>query len=130
MAKKEESHRVYSISEVSEMTGVKAYLLRQWETHFPQLRPRRLPSGNRAYTERDIKIVRRIKMMRQHDGLTTKGARLRLAQELREAATPKDLNEIRELADRIAEEARAVISLFDEETDAAVPNEEEEREEE
>lgn len=115
MNKEVESHRVYSISEVSEMTGIQAHLLRQWETNFPQLRPRRMPSGKRAYSERDIKIVRRIKTMLQHDGLTSRGARVKLAQELREVETPKDLNEMRGLADRIADEARAIIALFDEE---------------
>lgn len=115
MKKEEESHRLYSISEVSEMTGVQPHLLRQWEANFPQLRPRRMPSGKRAYSERDIKIVRRIKTLLQHDGLTSKGARVKLAQELREMETPKDLSEMRDLADRIADEARAIIGLFDEE---------------
>lgn len=115
MGKEKESGKLYSISEVSEITGVKTHLLRQWETNFPQLRPRRLPSNNRAYTERDIKIVRRIKTMLQHDGMTSKGARVKLAQELREVSKPKDLHEMLDLADRIADEARAIIHLFDEE---------------
>ena len=115
MKKETESHRLYSISEVSEMTGVQPHLLRQWEANFPQLRPRRMPSGKRAYSERDIKIVRRIKTLLQHEGLTSKGARVKLAQELRELETPRDLSEMRDLADRIAEEARVIIALFDEE---------------
>ena len=129
MKKEEESHRLYSISEVSEMTGVQQHLLRQWEANFPQLRPRRMPSGNRAYAERDIKIVRRIKTLLQHDGLTSKGARVKLAQELREMETPKDLSEMRDLADRIADEARAIIALFDEEPVGPVLEEEEEPDE-
>ena len=115
MKKETESHRLYSISEVSEMTGVQPHLLRQWEANFPQLRPRRMPSGKRAYSGRDIKIVRRIKTLLQHEGLTSKGARVKLAQELRELETPRDLSEMRDLADRIAEEARVIIALFDEE---------------
>jgi DNA-binding transcriptional MerR regulator len=115
MGKEKESGKLYAISEVSEIAGVKAHLLRQWEANFPQLRPRRLPSGKRAYTDHDIKIVRRIKTMLQHDGMTSKGARVKLAQELREVSTPKDLHEMLDLADRIADEARAIIHLFDEE---------------
>ncbi len=30
----------YSISEVAEMTGVKAHVLRYWESEFPSLRPK------------------------------------------------------------------------------------------
>ena len=108
-----ESHKLYSISEVSQLTGVKPHALRQWEENFPQLRPRRMPSNKRGYTEHDIRIVRRIKTMLQHEGMTSKGARMKLAQELREATTPTDMTEVLDLADRIADEARAIIALYD-----------------
>ena len=110
----EKTNKLLSISEVSKLTHVKVHTLRQWEDRFPQLNPRRLPSGNRAYTEHDIKIVRRIKSMLHHDGMTTKGARIKLAQELREISKPKDFHEMRNLADQIAEEARAILDLLDE----------------
>jgi hypothetical protein len=50
----EERKRLYySISEVSELIGLKAHILRFWESEFPMLRPRKNRAGNRAYTERE-----------------------------------------------------------------------------
>lgn len=104
----------YSISKVSEMTGVKEHVLRQWETHFTPLNPDRMPSGKRAYDEDDIAIIRRIKTLLKHDGMTIKGASVKLNQEMKELGIPKDLTEMAHLADKIADEARAIIALFDE----------------
>ncbi|MBP2680846.1 MAG: transcriptional regulator, partial [Candidatus Krumholzibacteriota bacterium] len=44
----------YTISEVAEMTGVKAHVLRYWETEFPSLRPKKNRAGNRNYRPKDI----------------------------------------------------------------------------
>lgn len=113
MTNKETSHKIYSISEVATITGIKPHLLRQWESYFPQLKPRRLPSGKRAYTEKEIRIVRRIKTLLQHEGMTVKGARLRLAQEIGETTAPKDITEMRFLVDKIADEARSILAIYD-----------------
>ena len=68
----------YSISEVSGITGLKAHILRFWESEFPMLRPRKNRAGNRAYTERDIRIVRAIKYLLYDEKYTIDGARARL----------------------------------------------------
>ena len=44
----------YSISEVSEITGLKQYVLRYWETEFSQLRPSKNSAGNRTYKQKDL----------------------------------------------------------------------------
>ena len=38
----------YSIGEVSELTGLKSYVLRYWETEFSQLKPPKNRAGNRT----------------------------------------------------------------------------------
>ena len=68
----------YSISEVAEMTGLKPHILRFWECEFSNLRPRKNRAGNRAYTERDIKIVKLIKNLLYVEKYTIEGARTRL----------------------------------------------------
>jgi DNA-binding transcriptional MerR regulator len=68
----------YSISEVSGMTGLKAHILRFWESEFPMLRPRKNRAGNRAYTERDIRIVRAIKHLLYDEKYTIDGAKVRM----------------------------------------------------
>ena len=47
----------YSIGEVSEITGLKPYVLRYWESEFSNLAPSKNPAGNRAYTQKDINIL-------------------------------------------------------------------------
>ena len=74
----ERSKRYYSISEVSEMMELKAHILRFWESEFSALRPRKNRAGNRAYTERDIKIVRLIKNLLYEEKFTIEGAKNRL----------------------------------------------------
>ena len=68
----------YSISEVSGMTGLKAHILRFWESEFPVLRPRKNRAGNRAYTERDIKVITLIKHLLYDEKYTIDGAKARL----------------------------------------------------
>jgi len=68
----------YSISEVSRMTGLEAYVLRFWEKEFPLLKPRKNRGGNRTYTEKDIEVINRIKHLRTKEKLTIPGARTRL----------------------------------------------------
>ena len=68
----------YSISEVSGMTGLKAHILRFWESEFTMLRPRKNRAGNRAYTERDIRIVRAIKHLLYDEKYTIDGAKARM----------------------------------------------------
>jgi len=67
-----------SISEVAQMTGLEAYVLRFWEKEFPTLRPRKSRSGARMYQRRDIDLVNRIKTLLYTENYTIEGARSRL----------------------------------------------------
>ena len=64
----------YSIREVSELTGIESHVLRFWEKEFSQLNPRRGRSGNRAYTERNIKVILAIKDLLYAQKYTIQGA--------------------------------------------------------
>jgi DNA-binding transcriptional MerR regulator len=70
----------YSISEVCGLIGVEAHVLRYWESEFPQLRPKKNRSGNRAYRTRDIDIITTIKHLLYEEGFTIPGAKRRLAE--------------------------------------------------
>jgi len=50
----------YSISAVSEMTGVNPSTLRAWERRYGLVRPQRSEGGQRLYTAEDVHRVRRI----------------------------------------------------------------------
>lgn len=74
----------FSISEVSEMTGVKAHVLRYWESEFPDLRPKKNRAGNRSYREKDIRMVMNIRDLLYKQGYTIQGARNQIQRQRRE----------------------------------------------
>ena len=64
----------YSISEVSEITELKQYVLRYWETEFSQLKPSKNRAGNRIYRSHDIDLLIQIKSLLYERKFTIKGA--------------------------------------------------------
>lgn len=68
----------YSIGEVSEITGLKQYVLRYWETEFPSLTPSKKRAGNRTYREKDIQLIRFIKHLLYEKRFTIEGAKQKL----------------------------------------------------
>jgi DNA-binding transcriptional MerR regulator len=75
----EEGKLYYSISEVCSMTGLEQHVLRYWESEFPQLRPKKNRSGNRAYRTKEIKIIRYIKYLLYEEMYTIPGAKKKMA---------------------------------------------------
>ncbi len=71
--------KTYRIGEVSKMLQLKSYVLRFWESEFPQLKPRRTEKGQRLYTEQDVALLRTIRNLLHERGLTIDGARKELA---------------------------------------------------
>lgn len=65
----------FRIGEVSRLTGVKAYVLRFWETEFPGLGPRKTGSGHRLYRRKDVEMVLEIKHLLYEKRFTIEGAR-------------------------------------------------------
>jgi DNA-binding transcriptional MerR regulator len=75
----EEGKLYYSISEVCAMTNLEQHVLRYWESEFPQLRPKKNRSGNRAYRAKEIKIIRYIKYLLYEEMYTIPGAKKKMA---------------------------------------------------
>ena len=73
------SQKTYKIGEVAEITGLKPFVLRFWETEFPQLVPVRTPKGQRLYTDEHLALLVTIKTLLYEEKLTIDGARRRLA---------------------------------------------------
>ena len=65
----------YSIGEVSELTKLKAYVLRYWETEFSKLKPPKNRAGNRTYRQKDIDMILNIKDLLYNKKFTIDGAR-------------------------------------------------------
>jgi DNA-binding transcriptional MerR regulator len=71
----------YSISEVSDMIGVKPHVLRYWETQFKMLRPKKGRGGARMYRKRDVEILFEVKQLLYDQRFTIAGARRKLLDE-------------------------------------------------
>lgn len=73
-----------SISEVSDLVGVKPHVLRYWETQFGMLRPRKNRAGNRMYRPDEVKLLLQIKELLYARRFTIAGARRRLLDDRKE----------------------------------------------
>lgn len=74
----------FRIGEVARLCGVETYVLRFWETEFPQMRPNKSGTGQRLYRKRDVEMAMRVRRLLHDEGYTIAGARHVLAQEARE----------------------------------------------
>lgn len=65
----------FRIGDVARICEVPAYVLRFWETEFPQLKPNKGGTGQRLYRKRDVEMALRIKSLLYDQGYTIPGAR-------------------------------------------------------
>jgi len=70
--------RYFTIGEVSELCGVKPYVLRYWEQEFTQLKPMKRRGNRRYYQHHEVLLIRRIRELLYEQGFTISGARNRL----------------------------------------------------
>ena len=70
----------FKIGDVARICGVETYVLRFWETQFPQLRPGKSGTGQRLYRRRDVEMALEIKRLVHDQGYTLAGARQTLEQ--------------------------------------------------
>ncbi len=70
--------RYFTIGEVSELCGVKPYVLRYWEQEFTQLKPMKRRGNRRYYQHHEVLLIRRIRDLLYDQGFTISGARNQL----------------------------------------------------
>lgn len=69
---------LYKLGEVCQLTDTQPYVLRFWESEFPQLAPRKSRTGQRLYRQKDVDLVLQIKRLLYEDGFTIASARKKL----------------------------------------------------
>ncbi len=70
--------RYFTIGEVSDLCGVKPYVLRYWEQEFTQLKPMKRRGNRRYYQHHEVLLIRRIRDLLYDQGFTISGARNQL----------------------------------------------------
>ena len=108
--------RYYRIGEVSKITGVKAYVLRYWESEFRFMSPQKSRSQQRLYRRRDIDIILLVKKLLYEQRFTIAGARKKLREmgvgRALEAGTLSVETDHRSRYRRIREELRTIRALL------------------
>lgn len=79
----------YKASEVCQITDTQPYVLRFWESEFPQLAGEKNRSGQRVYRRQDIDLIFRIKKLLYEEEYTIAGAR-KVLEEGVEGALPQE----------------------------------------
>ena len=105
----------FRIGEVARLCRLPAYVLRFWETEFPQLKPVKSSTGQRMYRRRDVESVLRIKKLLYEDGFTIAGARGQLKEEIKsernQSALPFPMRPAVNVA-HLQHELRAILHIL------------------
>jgi DNA-binding transcriptional MerR regulator len=105
----------FRIGEVATLCHLPAYVLRFWESEFPQLKPVKGSTGQRMYRKRDVESALRIKQLLYEKGFTIAGARQQLRAESKsdktQAAIPFPSHSASELQ-HIRQGLREILTLL------------------
>jgi DNA-binding transcriptional MerR regulator len=109
----------FKIGDVARICGLETYVLRFWESQFPQLKPNKSGTGQRLYRRREVELVLEIKRLVHKEGYTLAGARHALEQHGRRRIPqeakpeppppPSNLPKLVQEADRRRDAAAATI---------------------
>src|SRR5437660_12493635 len=109
---------LFKAAEVCEIVKVQPYVLRSWESEFPDLGVAKTPGAPRIYRRTDVEQVVRIKHLLLVEGLTLAGARRRLEEETAPvAANAPAIDELigqnaRERLTEVKRGLRSILSLL------------------
>jgi DNA-binding transcriptional MerR regulator len=71
----------FKFQELTPITGVKPYVIRFWETEFPEISPVMGDSGQKLYARKDVETILRIKKLLFDEKLSIPEAKIQLQNE-------------------------------------------------
>jgi DNA-binding transcriptional MerR regulator len=80
----------FKIGEVSQILGVKPYVVRFWESEF-KLTPAKTPSKHRLYKRPDLDVLLEIRRLLYEERFTIEGAQKKLREKIKERNRQLDL---------------------------------------
>ena len=109
-----ETKMFHSVSEVSDLLDIKPHVIRNWETEFSQLQPRKNKNGVRLFRQQDIKILRSLRRLIFDEGFTIDGARQRLTDGYNYQKDEKDqLKKYKRRVYRIKKELNDLLEILE-----------------
>ncbi|NOS87658.1 MAG: MerR family transcriptional regulator [Methylococcaceae bacterium] len=100
--------RYFTISEVSELCGVKPHVLRYWEQEFSELSPVKRRGNRRYYQHHEVLMIRQIRSLLYEQGYTIGGARLHLIHD----HSKEDSNRTKQLINQMIAELEEILTLL------------------
>jgi DNA-binding transcriptional MerR regulator len=97
----------FKIGEAAEIVGVKAHVLRYWESEFPSIRPLKTRGAHRMYRRADVEMLCVIHKLLHQEGYTIAGARKRV-RELRGEEAIEQQPEVAEAARELSLRAELI----------------------
>jgi DNA-binding transcriptional MerR regulator len=106
---------LFRAAEVCDLLKVQPYVLRTWESEFPELGVAKTSGGPRVYRRADVEQVMRIQHLLLVEGLTLAGARRRLEEEAAPVASSMPLEELmgRNARDRLTQVKRGLHAILE-----------------
>ncbi len=111
MARADAEEKLYKIGEVCKLAELQPYVLRYWETEFPQLAPGKSGGGQRLYNRSEVDVILRIKELLYREGFTIAGAKKKLDTDMAEPAAVAPAAPARDLS-QVKEELRAILQML------------------
>jgi DNA-binding transcriptional MerR regulator len=105
--------KLYKIGEVCKLADVQPYVLRYWETEFPQLAPNKSGGGQRLYTRREIDTILRIKELLYREGFTIAGAKKKLETETAPSKSAPEARTTPDLLANVKKELREILRMLE-----------------
>jgi len=106
----------FRIGEVSDLVGVEPYVLRYWETEFPEVGPKKSDTGQRMYRRKEVELLLKIKRLLYEKKYTIEGARQYLSGESKAGKRKsREKGEQRDLfsADALPEIRKELAAILD-----------------
>jgi DNA-binding transcriptional MerR regulator len=93
----------FKIGEVSQITGLPAYVLRFWETEFRGIHPKRTSTGQRMYRKSDVELIFDIKHLLHEKKFTIRGAKQHLKDRRKKLQSPQQQLSMGEIRSELLE---------------------------
>ena len=100
----------FKIGEVADLLGVKAYVLRYWETEFDILKPKKSKHNQRMYEHKDVENLLLIRKLLYRDRFSIEGARSALKKLKKDNVRVK---QIKTISDHLEAAKDRVYDLLD-----------------
>lgn len=84
----------FRIGEVAKLIGVEPYVLRYWETEFPEINPVKSKSKQRLYKKQDVELIHRIRDLLYNQKFTIKGAKRKIKEIKKEGKGASEARQI------------------------------------